>query len=74
MTKKLLAIPATPKPKRPRQSVEERSHILLSVGGERFGLDICGTLTELNPAAAPILSIQDQQTKPKQKRPPRSSR
>jgi hypothetical protein len=73
MTKKLVAFPATPKPKRPRHRVEEHTHIIVSIGGERFALDIGGTLTELNPAAAPIFSIQDQQTKPEQKRPPHSS-
>ena len=73
MTRKLLAFPATPKPKRARQTVEERSHIVLSIGGERFALDLCGSLTELNPVDAPILSIGEQESKPKRKRTLRSS-
>src|SRR5215813_25953 len=55
MTKKLLAVPAMPKPKHSPQSVEEHSHIVLSIGGERFALDICGTLTERDTTAFDIL-------------------
>ena len=53
--------------KRSRAGISERSHVIITVGGERFAIDFTGVLSEINPVETEILSIDRGKLSPKRK-------
>jgi len=67
MRKNVVGFPDTPTSK--QSGAEERSRVRITVGGERFLIDVCGTVTEINPVGAPIVPIEQRSSRRKRRRP-----
>jgi hypothetical protein len=63
MDKKLVFFPMKPARKHAQPISEQHSHMIVSIGGERFAVDFSGVLTELDPEKAQIVAIDQSKRK-----------
>jgi hypothetical protein len=61
MDKKPVPLPAPQTESEPRICQHDR--VICTIGSQRFALDFYSTVTELNPAAAPVLPFASEKSK-----------
>jgi len=71
MPKKTIAI--LPEKKTSKPIVERSSHILISLGDERFALDLTAALSELDRSEAKVISIETRKPSISRKGSPRQA-
>ena len=70
MRKNVIFFPAERELKSERPITQAHSRVTISIGGERFAIDFSGAVTEINPVAAQIVSIEKRDSKRKGRRRP----